>query len=463
MSHRFHPSILREYDIRGIVGDTLHAAAAEAIGRAFGTLVVEAGGRMVCAGRDGRLSSPELEAALVRGLLACGLEVNRIGLGPTPQLYYACHNLKADGGIMVTGSHNPPNHNGFKMVLGGKPFFAEQIQRLGRIAESGAYRQAADGAGKVVDVEIQERYIDRLLADLEGDAPLTVVWDSGNGATGEAVEALTKRLPGRHILLNTVIDGTFPAHHPDPTEPENMEQLRHAVLSEKADFGIAFDGDGDRLGVVDSQGRILWGDQMLLLLVEGVLKAQPGAIVLADVKSSQILFDHISALGGRPEMCRTGHSIIKTRMAETGAALAGEMSGHIFFADRYYGYDDALYAAVRFFSMVRLWDGITLDQRYDGLPRLFNTPELRIDCAEDKKRAVINGVKAALAGTSDRVIDIDGIRVNTADGWWLLRASNTQAVLVARCEATTPEGLARLIGKITKMLKFYSLTINVKV
>jgi len=458
MSHRFHPTILREYDIRGIVGQTLFPADAEAIGQSFGTLVKRAGGSVVCVGRDGRLSSPELEEALVRGLVSCGIEVKRIGLGPTPMLYFACHSLKADGGIMVTGSHNPPSHNGFKMVFGGKPFFAEQIKRLGRVAEAGDY-DAAQSGGKAVDTPLQEAYVARLLADYDGRKPLTVVWDSGNGATGAVVEALTDALPGRHILLNTTIDGTFPAHHPDPTEPENLEQLRLAVAAAKADFGIAFDGDGDRLGVVDGQGRILWGDQMLMLLAEEVLAAYPGATILADVKASQSLFDHIAKLGGKAEMCRTGHSIIKTRMAETGAVLAGEMSGHLFFADRYYGYDDALYAAVRFISMVGRWGDVTLDQRHDGLPRLYNTPELRIDCPDERKQAVIAGVKAGLAGSPDRVVDIDGVRVSNADGWWLLRASNTQAVLVARCESTTQEGLERLKARLGRELEPYELRV----
>lgn len=353
MSHHFHPTILREYDIRGIVGETLFAADAEAIGRAFGTLVVRNRGRVVCVGYDGRLSSPELEAALVRGLVATGVEVRRIGRGPTPMLYYAAHTMGADGGIMVTGSHNPPTHNGFKMVFGGKPFFADQIQELGRLVAAGDL-ESRDG-GCVGEVSVREAYIDRLRADYDGIRPLTVVWDAGNGATGEVMTALTERLPGTHILLNAAIDGRFPAHHPDPTEPENLAQLIEAVARHGAELGIAFDGDGDRIGVVDAKGRILWGDQMMMLLAEDVLKSRPGAMILADVKASQSLFDHIAALGGQPVMCRTGHSLIKTRLAETGAPLAGEMSGHIFFADRYYGYDDALYAAVRFLSLAARW------------------------------------------------------------------------------------------------------------
>jgi phosphomannomutase len=419
-------------------------------------LVTRNGGRLVCVGYDGRLSSPELEAAVVRGLAACGVAVQRIGRGPTPMLYFAAHTLKADGAIMITGSHNPPSHNGFKMVLGGKPFFAEQIQELGRLAHSGDVARR-DG-GTVVDTPVREDYIRRLLADYDGLRPLKVVWDAGNGAAGEVMAELTKRLPGQHILLNETIDGHFPAHHPDPTEPENLTQLIEAVVGSGAELGIAFDGDGDRIGVVDAKGRILWGDQMMMFLAEDVLKDRPGAPILADVKASQSLFDHIAALGGQPVMCRTGHSLIKTKMAETGAPLAGEMSGHIFFADRYFGYDDALYAAVRFLSLVARWPDATLADRYDALPHLFNTPELRITCPDDRKFAVVAEVRERLAASGARVSAVDGVRVSTADGWWLLRASNTQAVLVARCESASEEGLLRLKAILAGQLAGSGLT-----
>jgi len=450
MSYSFHPTILREYDIRGIVGETLFAADAEMIGKTFGSLVVRAGGSKVIVGYDGRLSSPELEAALVQGLLSTGVQVRRVGRGPTPMLYYAAKIADADGGIMITGSHNPPTHNGFKMVFGGKPFFADQIKSLGRLAEAGDL-EVHDG-GAATDWDITTDYIERLLADYDGVRPLRVVWDAGNGATGEVMTALAARLPGAHILLNEVIDGTFPAHHPDPTEPENLEQLIEAVAHHKADLGIAFDGDGDRIGVIDAQGKILWGDQMLMFLSEDVLKQHPGAPILADVKASQSLFDRIAELGGQPVMCRTGHSLIKTRLAETKAPLAGEMSGHIFFADRYYGFDDALYAAIRFLGMVARWDGVTLAERHAALPRLQNTPELRFACADERKFSVVAEVKQRLAEAGANVTDIDGVRVNTPDGWWLLRASNTQAVLVARCESGTAEGLERLKATLQEQL-----------
>lgn len=434
----FHSTILREYDIRGIVGETLFPEDAYAIGRSLATIAREAGGTTGVVGRDGRLSSPDLEAQVVQGMVDAGLTVTRIGTGPTPMLYLAQKLLGADCALAVTGSHNPPTHNGFKMMLGGKPFFGADIRRLGEIAEAGAW---AEGQGEARDEAMLERYVDRVFQDWDGgDRALTVVWDAGNGAAGEAMALLTKRLPGRHILLNEVIDGTFPAHHPDPTEPENLEQLIAAVAAEKADIGIAFDGDGDRVGVIDGQGRILWGDQILQLLAEDLLNDRPGATIIADVKASQALFDEVARMGGTPLMWKTGHSLIKNKMAETGAPLAGEMSGHIFFADKYYGFDDALYAAVRLLGIVARLDE-PLAARFDRMPQMINTPELRFACPEERKFAVIDEVRTRLKDQGADVSEVDGVRVKTPSGWWLLRASNTQAVLVARAEADSAEAL----------------------
>ena len=448
-AHRFHPTMLREYDVRGIVGETLSEADAAALGRAFGTIVREAGGRSVAAGYDGRLSSPLLESALVDGLASCGLTVKRVGLGPTPMLYYAVHELGCDGGVMVTGSHNPPDYNGFKMMLGHNAFYGAQIQRLGEIAARGAY---ATGSGATERHDLMERYVARLAADYRGERPLTVVWDAGNGAAGPAMVKLSQRLPGRHVLLNENVDGTFPAHHPDPTVEKYLVQLKEAVAREKADLGIAFDGDGDRIGVIDQRGRVLWGDQLLALLARDVLAAKPGAIVIGDVKASQGLFDEITRLGGKPLMWQSGHSLIKAKMKETGAPLAGEMSGHIFFADRFYGFDDALYAAVRTLSLAASSRHSVAELR-DQLPVFVNTPELRFPCSETRKFAVIDEVKARLKQAGAEVTDVDGVRVKTKDGWWLLRASNTQDVLVARCEARDQAGLDRLkrqlVGALT--------------
>jgi phosphomannomutase len=449
MPHDFDPTILREYDIRGIVGQTLSAADARAIGRAYAITLGEAGGRRVAVGYDGRLTSPELEAALVDGLAMEGADVVRIGRGPTPMVYYAAATLGVDGGVMVTGSHNPPDHNGFKFVFQGKPFYGAAIQNLGGTA--GRLGAPSGERGRIEERMIRDEYVARLARDYHGDRPLTVAWDPGNGATGDVVQQLTARLPGRHILLNETIDGTFPAHHPDPTIPENLVQLQQAVERERCDLGIAFDGDGDRIGVVDSQGRILWGDQLMVVLARDVLSRHPGAPILADVKASQVLFDEIARLGGRPVMAATGHSLIKAKLAEMGAPLAGEMSGHIFFADGYYGFDDAVYVAVRLLDILSRARHSLAEMR-DQLPSVVNTPELRFPCSETRKFEVVREVRERLRKASAEMTDIDGVRVRTADGWWLLRASNTQAVLVARAESATPKGLARLKLKLAAEL-----------
>ncbi len=449
VGHRFDPTILREYDIRGIIDETLHVPDAHAIGRSFGTMLLESGGKTVAVGRDGRLSSPSLEAALVEGLTSVGVDVVRVGLGPTPMLYFAAFTLPVDAGIMVTGSHNPPTHNGFKMVLCKKPFFGEDIQRLGRAAAEGKF---ARGKGAVSEKSVMADYVARILKDYDGgDRQLTVAWDAGNGAGGEAMKLITAKLPGKHILLNEVIDGHFPAHHPDPSELKNLVQLQEVVAKERCDFGIAFDGDADRIGIIDGKGRVLWGDQFMVLMARDIVRNQPGATIIADVKASQVFFDEVARMGGTPLMWRTGHSLIKSKMAETGAPLAGEMSGHIFYADRYYGYDDALYAAVRVLGIVARGDKSLADFR-DSLPTVVNTPELRFPCADDRKFAVVDEVKARLEKIGAEISSIDGVRVKTKDGWWLLRSSNTQAVLVARAEAHDEAGLERLKALLSEQL-----------
>jgi phosphomannomutase len=447
-AHDFHPTVLREYDIRGIVGKTLSEADAYAVGRGFGTLVRRNGGRTVCTGYDGRVSSPALEAALVDGLKASGLRVLRVGLGPTPMLYFSVYHHDADGGVMLTGSHNPPDYNGFKMMIGKKPFFGEQILALGRLAAAGDYES---GAGEAVDAPVFDAYIDRLLRDWDGGT-LNAAWDTGNGAAGPVIEALTRRIGGRQVVINSEVDGTFPNHHPDPTDPETLHQLRAATLNNKLDLGLGFDGDGDRVGALDGKGNIIWGDQLLALLARDVLRDVPGATIVADVKSSQVLFDDVARHGGKPLMWRTGHSLIKQKMAETKAPLAGEMSGHIFFAHKWYGFDDAIYAAVRLLQAIKN-SGRSLDELRASLPSMMNTPELRFPCPEDRKFAVPGEIKARLAGSGSDVNDIDGVRVTNADGWWLLRASNTQDVLVARCESGSDAGLSRLKDQLVAQLR----------
>jgi phosphomannomutase len=455
-SHQFDPTTLREYDIRGVVGRTLSGEDAFAIGRCFGTIVARNGGRTVAVGYDGRLSSPSLEEALTGGLVASGMEVTRIGRGPTPMLYFAATTLKSDGAVMVTGSHNPPDYNGFKMVLAGKPFFGTQIRDLGQMAAADDVIPQAQGSERRFDISAD--YVARLLSDWDGgDRMLKVVWDNGNGAAGEVLTKLVAGLPGEHIVLNAAVDGTFPAHHPDPTVPRNLEQLIAEVARQRADIGIALDGDADRIGLIDDKGRILFGDQLLVILARDVLHERPGATIIADVKASQVLFDEIGRAGGSPLMWRTGHSLIKAKMAETGSPLAGEMSGHIFFADRWYGFDDALYAAVRTLGVLARMDTKLSDIR-DALPQVINTPEVRFDCDDRRKFAVIEEVAARLREQGAKVSETDGVRVLTDDGWWLLRASNTQAVLVARAEAATEAGLERLKQALVHQLELSGLS-----
>ena len=459
MTHTFHSTVLREYDIRGIIGETLGADDARAIGRSFGTMLREAGGSKVAVGYDGRVSSPMLEHALIEGLTATGSDVVQIGMGATPMLYYAEASAEeVDGGIQITGSHNPANYNGFKMVFQGRPFFGADIQRLGEVSAAGAW---LDGAGSVESKDILDEYVERMLQGLTGInsaalAGLKVGWDAGNGAAGPALEKLATRLPGEHHLLFTEVDGNFPNHHPDPTVEANLADLKALVAEKKLDFGVAFDGDGDRIGAIDGQGRVIWGDQLLMIYAEDVLKDHQGATVIADVKASRALFDHVAQCGGEPLMWKTGHSLIKSKMKETGSPLAGEMSGHVFFADTYYGFDDALYAGVRLLAAsARLGRSVT--ELRGAMPNMLNTPEMRFQVDENRKFATIDEVSARLADSPADVNATDGVRVTTDDGWWLLRASNTQDVLVARAESDTQDGLERLLAQIDEQLALSGL------
>ncbi|HEX7857399.1 MAG TPA: phosphomannomutase/phosphoglucomutase [Sphingobium sp.] len=447
MGHRLNATALREYDIRGIVGETLNEADARVIGRTFGTLIARAGGRRVVVGYDGRISSPAFEAALVQGLNAAGIHAVRVGLGPTPMLYYAEAELEVDGGIQITGSHNPANHNGFKLVFQHRPFFGEDIQRLGRMAAEGDW---VDGSAGSETVDIMDRYVERLLKGFDGGV-FRIGWDAGNGAAGPVVEKLVKLLPGKHYTLFTDVDGHFPNHHPDPTEEKNLADLKALVAKKKLDFGVAFDGDGDRIGAVDGKGRVIWGDQLLAIFAEPVLRDLPGATIIGDVKASQALFDRIAALGGVPMMWNTGHSQIKFKMKETGSPLAGEMSGHIFFKHDYYGFDDGLYAAIRLIRAATDL-GRSVTELRGAMPEMVNTPELRFQVDESRKFVVIDEVLARLRAAGAEVDATDGARVNTPDGWWLLRASHTQDMLTARAEAKDQAGLDRLLQQIDLQL-----------
>jgi phosphomannomutase len=447
MTHRFNPTILREYDIRGIVGDTLTEVDAYALGRTFAALATDEGARRIAVGRDGRTHSGMLEAALVRGLTEGGVDVLLTGMGPSPMLYFATHFLDVDGGIQVTGSHNPADYNGFKLLLKGRSVFGQEIQGIGRRAAAGDW---TTGAGSTEEVDIREAYVNRLLEGFSGRA-FRIGWDAGNGAAGPILDMLVERLPGQHEVIFSEVDGRFPNHHPDPTVEKNLAHLKALVADKGLDFGIAFDGDGDRIGAVDGSGRVIWGDQLMLILAEPVLKEQPGATIIADVKASQVLFDGIAALGGQPLMWKTGHSLIKSKMKETGAPLAGEMSGHIFFKHRWYGFDDALYAAVRLIEAVSQ-SGRSLTELMDDMPVSVATPELRFQVDEVRKFAIVEEVRDRLSADGARVDATDGVRVSTGDGWWLLRASNTQDVLVARAEAADQGGLDRLVAQIDDQL-----------
>lgn len=457
-SYQFHPSILREYDIRGIMEETLSEADAYALGRTFASYVArKKSSPKICVGYDGRLSSPALEAALTKGLKDSGAEVLRVGLGPTPMLYFATYHHAADAGIMITGSHNPPTHNGFKMMAHGASVFGPMIKELGEMAAKGEWISVQ---GTVADAPTFDAYIARLMQGAApAKRPLKIAWDAGNGAGGEVLAALAKQLPGEHFVLNNKIDGTFPAHHPDPTVPKNLVQLIDMVKANACDAGIAFDGDADRIGVVDSTGEILWGDQLVALYAESVLAKTPNATVIADVKASDFTFSHVKKLGGTPLMWKTGHSHIKAKMKEVGAPLAGEMSGHIFFADDYYGFDDALYAAIRLVNLLGESERSLAEFR-EAIPATFATPEMRIECADDKKFGVVNAIADSLRAAGESFLDVDGVRMQTPDGWWLLRASNTQAILVARAESQTKEGLERLQARLTELLESQGLALK---
>jgi phosphomannomutase len=453
MTHQFDPTSLREYDIRGIVGKALGPADAVAIGRGFATRIRAAGGTRVAVGYDGRNSSPELEAALVSGLTASGVDVVRIGLSTSPMLYYAEATLEVDGGIQVTGSHNPPEYNGFKMVHAHAPFFGDDIQDLAALAASGAW---SEGAGEITTADVLDAYVDRLMAGYAGGA-YRIGWDTGNGAAGPVIEKLVQLLPGEHHVIFAEVDGNFPNHHPDPTEEANLADLKSLVADKNLDFGLAFDGDGDRIGAVDGSGRVIWGDQILSILVEPALSEHPGAPIVADVKSSQALFDRIATLGGEPVMAPTGHSLMKTAMTRTGAPLGGELSGHLFFAGEYYGFDDAQYAAVRLIRAVHL-SGRSLTDLRDAMPALVATPDLRFPVEDARKFAVVDEVIARLKSEGVEMNLTDGARVTTANGWWLLRASNTQAMLTVRAEAKDQVAVDALLAEVDTRLSASGVT-----
>ena len=439
---RLPASIFRAYDIRGIVGDSLTPEAAYWIGRAIGSESLAAGEPHVSAGRDGRLSGPELASALIRGLADSGCQVSDIGMVPTPVLYYATHVLEGRSGVMLTGSHNPPDYNGFKIVIAGDTLANEQIQRLRQRIDTASLTSGP--AGQVRAVDLQERYIQRIAGDIHLQRPLKVVVDCGNGVAGEIAPGLLQALGCQVIPMFCEVDGHFPNHHPDPGKPENLRDLVARVQAEQADLGLAFDGDGDRVGVVTEQGQIIYPDQLLMLCARDVLARNPGAEIIFDVKCTRRLPQLIAACGGRPLMWKTGHSLIKKKMKETGALLAGEMSGHLFFQERWYGFDDGLYSAARLLEILAA-DARPASKVFSDFPVDVSTPEINVPVTEDSKFSLIGALqRQARWGDGARVATLDGVRVDFPEGWGLVRASNTTPVLVLRFEGRTAEELRRI-------------------
>jgi phosphomannomutase / phosphoglucomutase len=444
-----NPAIFREYDIRGIADKDYDVEFARVLGRAYATYVGPQVKR-VSVGRDARLTSNKYADALKDGLRAGGLDVVDLGMTPTPLVYYSLFHLDVDGGIQVTGSHNPPDHNGFKICVGKVSIYGDQIQELRKIIESGKFREAKRGTEEQYAIipDYQEELIKQF-----GTLPrkLKVVVDSGNGAAGPVAPRIISAIGCDSHDLFSDPDGRFPNHHPDPTVEENMQILIDTVKKDGADLGIAFDGDADRVGLVDQHGRILWGDEMLILFARDILAERPGAVIVSEVKCSQRLYDDIAKRGGKGIMWKAGHSLLKAKMRETNAALGGEMSGHIFFADRYYGYDDAIYAACRMLQVVAK-SGKPLAELLADLPPAVSTPEIRVDCPDALKFRIADVAKEHFRKAGYDIIDIDGVRVKFAEGWGLIRASNTQPVLVMRFEATDEQKLAEYRGIVEKVL-----------
>jgi phosphomannomutase/phosphoglucomutase len=436
------PTIFREYDIRGVADAELPDDGIELLGRAFGGYLQRHAGRKITLGRDTRLSSPRLRNALMKGLVASGCDVTDIGVVPTPVLYYSVFHLKADGGVMITGSHNPPEFNGFKTVCGESTIHGSAIQELRRMIESG---DLPTGAGAEHSADLIPAYVDEVASQFHFPRRIKVVFDAGNGTGGPTMHRILERLNVDATEMFFEMDGRFPNHHPDPTVVSNLEPLIAKVRETGAELGIAFDGDTDRIGAVDDRGNVVYGDQLMIIYAREILSRKPGATFIGEVKCSQLMYDDIAAHGGNPVMWKTGHSLIKAKMKETQAALAGEMSGHMFFADRYYGFDDALYAACRLMEIVA--NSGPLSQQLAGLPHTVTTPEIRFDCPDELKFEVVRRASEELRARH-KTVDVDGVRVLFPEGWGLVRASNTQPVLVMRFEATTPELLSAYRGEV---------------
>ncbi len=446
---KINPKIFREYDIRGIVGQDLTPEFAVLLGQACGTYFRQRGRRQVSLGQDCRLSSPLLAQAFIDGLLTTGCHVEKIGVVPTPLLYFNVFQKKKEAGVMITGSHNPPDQNGFKIMLGEETLYGPAIQELYRLVKEKKFIQ--EEKGNVFSHEVIPEYSEFIEQNIKIEKPLQVVLDAGNGTAGVVAAPLFRRLGCEVIELYCEMDGRFPHHHPDPTLPEAMEELIKTVKETGADFGVGYDGDGDRIGVVDDRGQLIWGDQLLIIFARDVLPRFPGAAIISEVKASKTLYQEIEKLGGRPIMWKTGHSLIKKKLREEGALLAGEMSGHLFFAHRYFGYDDAIYASLRLAEILSR-SSEKLSALLSDLPTTYYTPEIRIYASDEVKFQIVEELKKVMAPRYP-LIDIDGIRIIYPNGWALVRASNTQAVLVLRFEADTPEALAAMQSEVKENLE----------
>jgi len=447
----FNPEVLREYDIRGIVNKDLTVNTAYSIGRTFGHIVCSKySEKKIAIGYDGRLTSPLLHSALCAGLLESGANVYSIGLCPTPMVYFAHHYLRTNAAVMVTGSHNPPEYNGFKMVLNKHSFFSGEIQNLQLLIK---LKDISQGQGKLNNIDIRDEYVKNNLKNINFSKKIKIAWDIANGSMGVVIDLFTRQLrDAENIVINSEVDGTFPNHHPDPTVAKNMEQLIETVVSNSCDIGLGFDGDGDRLGVVDNKGNIIWADQYMLLLVKEISDLYKSPKIIMDVKSSKVFFDEVKKLNCDPIMFKTGHSPIKEKMKELKSPLSGEMSGHICYADDFFGYDDAMYVGLRLLRILSNND-LSLNEMIGLYPKTIATPETRIDVDEIRKFEIINEIKKRLRNIKGKIIDIDGIRVENDNGWFLIRASNTQNQLTCRAESLNKDGLLELTRLIESQLK----------
>lgn len=443
-----NPQIFREYDIRGVVDKDLTQEVVEALGKAFGTYIQTFQGQDVVVGRDNRLSSRWLRDALIRGMLSTGCSVTDVGEVPTPTFYFSLIHYKKDGGVMITGSHNPPEFNGFKICRGHGTIYGAEIQKLKKLIESGKFKE---GRGQLGEEDPRQDYLGCLKEKIGLERALKVVVDAGNGTTSDLAPRLLEELGAQVVRLYCESDGNFPHHHPDPTIPEFLNDLIGKVTEEKADLGIAYDGDGDRIGVIDEKGNIIWGDKLMIIFSREILKKHPGAKIIFEVKCSQSLVEEIEHSGGTPIMWKTGHSLIESKIREEKALLAGEMSGHIYFADNYFGYDDAIFASARLMEILSRTDN-KLSQLLEGVTEYYSTPEIRVDCPDEKKFKVVEKMKNYFKERY-KTIDIDGVRVLFGDGWGLVRASNTQPVLVLRFEARTEARLKEIKDLIMGKLK----------